>query len=353
MALALNSNPTMTRYLVEEKRVFADNPLVIVDVGARWGMNSEWSVFGDQMRVLCFEADKEECARLAEKAPPFVQYIPAAVGRSAGVATLYMSKLAASTSLYKTQMDYFGRLVNRDNGVVVGEQIVEVRPLDAILPEYGVHKVDFIKLDAEGAELDILQGGGEVLRSSCLGILSEIRLHPQINGSPPFSTFDAFVRQWCLDIYNLHVTRQSRVALPYPQLSDYRLPDGKKFFAYTTHGQVQDGDALYFRDLARVEDIDPVTVLKLCALFEIYCLADCAGELVQRHRDRLAPLVDPSHLLNLLTISVSGGTVSYDDYIADYFDDRVKRAPEPEPAVETASKAGWFGRLLGRKQAGS
>jgi FkbM family methyltransferase len=156
-AFALDTSPPMTRYLVEGRGVFAEDPLDFFDVGARWGMNAEWTVFGDHMRVCCFEPDEAECVRFAAQAPPQVSYIPTALGRASGEATLYESKLAASTSLYKTRMEYFGRLVNRDNGTVVAEHSVAVKSLDEAMAAHGVPHVDFIKLDAEGAELDILQ----------------------------------------------------------------------------------------------------------------------------------------------------------------------------------------------------
>jgi FkbM family methyltransferase len=335
-AFALNTTPLMTKYLVEERRAFAVDPVVIFDVGARWGLNQEWAVFGDQMRVYCFEPDEEECARLAANAPPHVTYIPTALGRISGDAILYVSKLADSTSLYKTRMEYFGRLVNRDNGIVVAEHRVAVKALDDAMAAHGVPHVDFIKVDAEGAELDILQGGERAVRSSrLLGLLSEIRLHQEINGSPPFASFDAFVRERGFRLFNIHVTRQSRAVLPYPQLHDYRTPSGERFFAYTAHGQVQDGDALYFRDLFNARDAPPLSILKLCALMEIYCLNDCAAELIIANKERLAPLADPERLLDLLTEGVAEQEINYRDYMAAYF------APPPsqpsEPPVEAST----------------
>jgi len=64
MPISVNPNPLMTRHLVTDTRIFKDDPVVVVDVGARWGFNEEWKVFGDALRVYCFEPDKEECERL-------------------------------------------------------------------------------------------------------------------------------------------------------------------------------------------------------------------------------------------------------------------------------------------------
>src|SRR5665213_1974356 len=110
--IAINPSPLMTRYLVQELRAFANDPLTIFDVGARGGMNQEWAVFGNQLRVICFEPDEEECKRLEaevqDEAAPQVRYIPCALGRSTGTATLYEARQPASSGLYKTRMDYFG-----------------------------------------------------------------------------------------------------------------------------------------------------------------------------------------------------------------------------------------------------
>jgi FkbM family methyltransferase len=350
--LKTNLAPLMTAFLVKELRAFRDDPIVMLDVGARGGINVEWRVFEDQMRVYCFEPDPEECSRLAAAAPPQLTYIPRALGRRAGSATLYLTDPALSSSLYRTRMDYFGRLLNRDNGLIVGESAIEVHSLDEVLAEYGVRSVDFIKLDAEGAELDILEGGPKCLAEAVpLGVLSEIRFHEEINGSPPFSLLDIFLRERGFRLYDLDFTRQSRRALPYPGLADYRKPSGERYFAYTTRGQMQDGDALYFRDLMveanrdLAHSVSGLRLLKLCALLEVYSLSDCAGELIQHFRDRIDPIVPATKLLDLLASGMAGRTVTYEDYVRDYF------APPAVPATESTSmaqKPAGLGRLAKR-----
>jgi FkbM family methyltransferase len=339
-AFALNNRPLMTRHLVKELRVFAAEPIVFFDVGARWGMNSEWAVFGDQMRVYCFEPDEEECKRLAALAPPHVTYLPIALSARSGKVTLFESALPASTSLYKTQMKYFGRLINRDNGIVVAEREIDVSSLDDVMTSQGIPHFDFIKLDVEGAELDVLKGASAILSSSkVLGVLSEIRLQEEINGSPPFSALDAFLRDRGFRLFDLEVHHQSRVALPYRQMHDYRKPSGERFFGNTIHGQVQDGDALYFRDLFPASGASPTTILKLCALFEIYSLNDCAAELVLANRERLLSLADPDRLLDLLAAGTSGSDLSYRDYMVSYFTDPSTVKDEPETLEESSNAA--------------
>jgi FkbM family methyltransferase len=324
-SFSINPNPLMSNHLVKTIRAFATEPITIMDIGARGGFNKEWEIFDDQCRIFCFEPDQAECARLNAAAPSYVKYIPHAVGGTSGPATLYEAKLGASTSLYRTNMDYFGRLLNRDNAVIVAEQDVDVQSLNDIMSALKIPQPDFIKLDIEGAEVDVLRGGSRCLNANLLGVLSEIRFQAEINGSPTFAALDVLLQNAGLRLYDLQFYHQSRRALPYPGLYDYRLPTGERFFAYTTHGQIQDGDALYFRDIlveanrqARIE-ISPLSILKLCAFLEIYSFNDCAAELIAMHREKLLGIVDVDSLLDLLATGVNGSNIRYEEYVSKYY----------------------------------
>ena len=308
---------------------FATIRSTIVDVGARGGFNAEWRVFGDALRIIGFEPDEAECELLAANAPPNVTYIPAALGRRAGEAILHVTAFEASSGLHRTDMDYFSRLLNGENGRVAGERRVQLTTLDEALSRVGAGTPDFIKLDAEGAELEILQGGaGMMAAHGLLGILSEFRFQREINNCPSLSDLDIYIQPFGFRIYGLHFTHQSRRALPYPGLADYRLPNGERFFAYTTHGQVMDGDALYFRDLllpvngSMRRGLSATRLLKAAAFFEIYSLNDCAAELVLAHRELIQPLIDCDELLDRLAPPVKGENVGFNEYIRAYFDPR-------------------------------
>jgi FkbM family methyltransferase len=342
----VNKTPLMTGFLVGETRLFQDDPVVILDVGARGGLGLEWVPFGDQVRAYCFEPDEEECRRLAAAAPPNQTYISRALGKASGRQTLYKTALPNSSGLYKTRMDYFSRLLNRENGMTMAEVEVEVSSLDEAMAEYNIPPVDFIKLDVEGAELDILEGAEALLAGGQpLGLVSEIRFHKEINASPPFSRFDLFLRDHGFHLYDLQFYYQSRVALPYPGLERYRRPNGTPFYAYTSRGQLQDGDALYFRDLLLpggkplINDMPAVRVLKLCAFFEIFSMNDCAAELILACRDRVDRLVDSTRLLDLLATGMAGATTTFRDYVERYF--RQQPVLYEGPSLPAPAARGW------------
>jgi FkbM family methyltransferase len=343
-SISVNYNPAMTRYL-GEAGYFRDDPVTIIDVGARGGFRGEWGAFGAALKLIGFEPEETECARLNADAPSNVRYLPVALGRQNGSAVLYEAQLNYSSGLYRTNMEYFSRLLNRANGEVVGEHVISVSTLDTALERAGIPSADFIKLDAEGAELDILEGAPAFVGNpGLIGIFSEFRFQEEINGCPIFWQLDSYVRRFGFHLYGLGFSHQSRHVLPYgglPETEHMRytaLPKGLQFFAATTHGQIMDGDALYFRDLlipanaAVRQRATPIRLLKTAAFLELYCLSDCAAEVILAHREILAPVVDCDRLLDLLTPAFRGVSVGYNEYMKAYF--QPDTAPVPPPPVE-------------------
>lgn len=292
----------LTEYLAPK---FADDPLIFVDVGARWGLDARWAALGDSLRAYCFEPDAAECERLNAAAHPGVTYIPAALSARTGKATLYKTKFSASSGLYQTNMKFFGRLLNAQNAELVSAEEIDVLTLEEAREKYAIPNQDFLKLDVEGAEMDVLRGahiGGT------FGVYTEFRFHRQINGSPPFSELDQFLTARGFMLYDMMFSRQSRKALPYPgpRIHDTK---GQRFFASTSGGQVMDGDAVYFRDPLQIA-LTRNQILRSACLFELYGLADCAAELlIEREKEAE---VDVIECLNLL----AGG--SFKSYMESY-----------------------------------
>jgi cyclopropane fatty-acyl-phospholipid synthase-like methyltransferase len=77
--------PTVTAIpAVAELVAELDRPLVVLDVGCRWGMDARWLVLGQHARLIGFDADADECLRLRDAAAPDAEtYVAAALGAGA------------------------------------------------------------------------------------------------------------------------------------------------------------------------------------------------------------------------------------------------------------------------------
>jgi FkbM family methyltransferase len=134
--------------------------MTVVDVGAHHGLYTLLAskCVGWDGHVVAIEPSPRECARLEKhlrlNRGSNVELVPCAVGEDPGEADFYL-------------VDGFHDWCNSLRPPAVGESAktvrVQVRRLDDILSELEISKVDFVKLDVEGAELSVLYGAMKLL----------------------------------------------------------------------------------------------------------------------------------------------------------------------------------------------
>jgi len=168
--LIYNEFEKMERGFVE--RLLRRN-MTVVDAGAHHGLYTLLASkrVGWNGRVIAIEPSPRECVRLEKHLRlnrcSNTELVPCALGEDPGEADLYL-------------VDGFQDWCNSLRPPAVDEPVrtvrVSVRRLDDVLAELGVSKVDFIKLDVEGAELSVLHGAMKLLqRESRPAILAEVQ----------------------------------------------------------------------------------------------------------------------------------------------------------------------------------
>ena len=172
-------------------KALVDPGMTVVDVGANVGMLSlalARSV-GALGKVYAFEAEPDYQDLLAKSfalnGVPWVELRRQAAGRASGTATFNISPIAGHSSLYALP----------DEEAQAGRQLtVDVVSLDEALAE--VSQVDLVKIDVEGAELDVLAGMERLMaRSPEMAIIAEFGpSHLHRVGLTPQGWFDAFLR---------------------------------------------------------------------------------------------------------------------------------------------------------------
>jgi len=124
----------------------------VIDIGAYAGMFTVKAsmAVGEHGKVIAVEPCPENCAMLVGNCRGLgnVTLVRKAVMAENGTGKRYYSKSAAANSLVTKWKHYVK---------------VETITLDDLVNELGLDKVDFIKVDAEGAELDVLRGGRDTL----------------------------------------------------------------------------------------------------------------------------------------------------------------------------------------------
>jgi FkbM family methyltransferase len=168
--LLVGEYETMERKFVQK---LLRRDMTVVDVGAHHGLYTLLAskCVGWHGRVVSIEPSPRECARpekhLRVNRSSNVELIACAAGEDAGDAELYV-------------VDRFNDGCNSLRPPATSEPVrtvrVPVRRLDDILSELEISKVDFMKLDAEGAELSALYGALKLLnRDSRPAMLVEVQ----------------------------------------------------------------------------------------------------------------------------------------------------------------------------------
>ena len=131
---------------------------VIVDAGGNIGASAVWFLgCHPEATLLVFEPAEGNFRLLSENLAHLkrVKLFRSALGRRTEVASLYHGEFAGMHSLV-------------DHASGAGES-VSVMALEEFMTTGGIDRIDLLKLDVEGSELDVLKGMGERIRD--LGVL--------------------------------------------------------------------------------------------------------------------------------------------------------------------------------------
>lgn len=182
-----------------------EGPVVVADVGCRWGATDAWGALAPELRVLAFDADAAECARLSATRAPGdpVRYIPVALGATTGTATLYVAEKPACSSLFPADPVALRERPELSGTRTTATAQVQVERLDDWMARDGQRRIDVLKLDVQGAECLVIEGAREALGSVRL-IESEVTFTPMYTGQALFGDVDAALRRrgfalWRLD----------------------------------------------------------------------------------------------------------------------------------------------------------
>ena len=176
-----------------------------LDVGARGDVSEPWSLFSpESIKVIGFEPDPEECARLSA-AYPKRKYYPNALWGGKGLRPFYLCEWESTSSMYQPSVIYNKqyRRVHWSGRIPAKTLQVECVRLDSILELND--KPDFIKIDTQGSELQILQGAEQLLRQASPIVLAETWCTEVYSGMPLTHDVMAFMYQLGYQVFDLNV----------------------------------------------------------------------------------------------------------------------------------------------------
>ena len=324
--------------------LWGDSDLCLIDVGASGGIHKRWLAFGSRLAAVGFDPLVSEVERLNRlETRPKVRYEAAHVGclnydellplaiRNDPIASRFNQPFHRSSAVAAQQIlqrDYVRDVFNAGAPLEYETRTITLDGYFASAPDL---RPDFLKIDTDGSDYPVLLGAANLLDHGLLGISVEGQFHGVAHEfANTFSNIDRFLLDRGFSLYDLVPYRYSRGALPAPFASG--------ILAHTVTGQVNWGKALYFRDFGnplyeRMFGVAPTLerLLKLCCLFVLHHLDDCAAELLAS-ADALDALPERAALLNALTPRLFGDE-TYDTYMARFAADPSQWLPSKLPST--------------------
>ncbi len=272
-----------------------------MDVGARGGMQRHWRKHTGLIRNIdLFEPDEAACVVQAQQGEPGQFWFPVALGGRTGTAPLYVTSKPSGSSLYEPNPDVMRRFSAPSYGAIAKVIDVPLMTIADFMDKYQRPVPELLKLDVQGAELDILRQLRPEHWSGLLAVQAEVGFVEFYKRQPLFADVDAFMRSQGFIMFDLLPSRA------------YRF-DGER-----SHGQLRrhlnivknrsdisrrliEGDALYLRPPEGVLASGKMdSILKLFIILLLYRFLDEALWLAEQARK--AGLIDGTQEASLIDV---------------------------------------------------
>ena len=220
------------------KNIEFNRSLCLLDVGARGGVDWPWSMFSDnELSLILVEPDPHEATELeCNNKSNSTTVLPFALWSEQSKLTLYLNNSPGTSSVFKPNRTFLEQFPNAERFDAKSTVEIQADSIDNLASRNVISNIDFAKIDVQGAELAIIEGGEKFLSSELIGLEVEVEFSGLYSGQPLFGDVESFVRNNIgLELWDIKKT--------YWKYKDGIEPIGP------VKGKLVFGDALFLRPI--------------------------------------------------------------------------------------------------------
>ena len=203
-SLKNNRNQPADDPFVHQKRLALDEDVrTIFDVGANRGLTTRtYRQLFPAAAIYCFEPFAASFAILAEryKGCRLVQPFQLAVSDAVGKSSFYYTNESVMNSLLPLSPRADLLTTSTESGTID----VQTTTLDAFCCEHNVTRIDILKLDVQGGELQVLRGATGILEDQLVRMIyTEVNFNEVYVGQAFFHDVSSFLHGYGYSLYGL------------------------------------------------------------------------------------------------------------------------------------------------------
>jgi len=199
----------------------------LIDVGASGGLEPRWLRIKTNIKAFLFEPD-ERSQRKLELADHIEKVFPIGLGSTENDGSINLCRKPGVSSLLAPRYTFLTHFPDSERFDVMTSETIKISTLDKCLMARE-QDCDFIKLDTQGTELDILKGGAALLDCPVIGLEIEVEFIQLYENQPLFGEVCSYLEEKGYEFFDfVNICRWER----------------KKF---TQFGQAIFGDGLFLR----------------------------------------------------------------------------------------------------------
>ncbi len=229
--------------------------------------------FFPESQVIAFELDKEVCDELNEKSDLNIKYFSVALGQKDEERTFYETAHPMCCSLYRPNEALLCYYNNLEVSMLKSTSTIRTIGLDNFVRKNNIEDVDFIKVDVQGAELDVFKGGVGTL-NDVVFIISEVEFISLYYDQPLFGDVCKYLSEHQF-MFHKFLGMAGRTIKPIiinknPNFSSQQMWS----------------DAVFIKDITKLSSIIPSKLLKMGILSFLYGSPDVAYLCFKKYDER-------------------------------------------------------------------
>lgn len=262
-----------------KKKILKSSPIVFVDAGARGDLEGTWKHFPDDtLNVIAFEPDAEAGIDWDGKTAHRTLVRSALWSKETSV-DIHIGRIPSTSSVWPPNSTYIQNFASAHCEPRTTVKVVSVaaQTLDSVAGTLGA-KPEFLKIDTQGAEFQILEGAQSVLAESVFGAVIETWTVPVHKGQGLTHDVMALMYEHGFGMFRVEVGAawDRRIVEKHP---------------LSRHRQIVGLDLLFFKEPQRIlpQLVQPGYAAKYAIVAELYGHYDLAMEVLERAIEAGAP----------------------------------------------------------------